>query len=134
MLIPTITREQLDILLRNEGINPIFVQQPMVPCWDETQPKGDGVLSALLTNDLVVRSDGSYVYIDREVSMDATMLARIHHGVENVDDVRTEILEMFPELKGTSVVTNELSRVARQTLGWKEYVNRLTEIPNGGVL
>jgi hypothetical protein len=102
----TITREKLDILLRNEGINPIFVEQPMVPCWDETQPKGVGVHSALLTSDLIVRSDGSYVYLDGEVSMDATMLARIHHGVENVDDVREYLLDIFPELKKSTVATN----------------------------
>ncbi len=130
----TITREKLDTLLRNEGINPIFVEQPMVPCWDETQPKGVGVHSALLTSDLIVRSDGSYVYLDGEVSMDATMLARIHHGVENVDDVRERLLDIFPELKKSTVATNELCPVARDILGWKEYVNRLSEIPNGGVL
>lgn len=128
-----ITGEELRVRLMAEGINPDAVSV-MIPRWAETAPKAESVLSALLTCDLIARSDGSIVALDGNLGFDSALMGDLHRGLATSDHARNHIFETFPELDGIDVPTADLTKMAREHVGWETYISRLSTIPDGGVL
>ncbi len=50
----------------------------ITPRWAESSPKVPGVQSALVRSDLIIRSDGSVVCLDGNMSLDSLSLADKH--------------------------------------------------------
>lgn len=128
-----ITHKELKRRLIAEGIDPKAVSV-LKPRWAETKPKEAGVHSALLTGDLIARSDGSIVCLDGMMGMDSAILADIHRGADGLTFARQRVLQTFPELGDSHGNMKFIIEQARAVVGWETYVKRMSYVPNGGVL
>ena len=69
--------------IRAEGLDPQKVNV-ISPRWAESGPLRPGVKSALISCDLIIRSDNSAVYLDGAMSIDLMQLAAAHiNGEDN---------------------------------------------------
>jgi len=73
----------------------------MTPRWAESKSREEGARSALVRCDLIIRDDGSAVYLDGGMGRDSTELAQAH-------------------VKGESNLNNLL---------WDEFVESVTSMP-----
>lgn len=83
-----------------EGIDPKKVCV-IIPRWAESAPKKEAVKSALVSCDLIIRSDGSAVYLDGIMGVDSVSIASAH-------------------IKGEANPKN---------IDWDEYAKSLTSLP-----
>ncbi len=95
-----VSEENLARKCRKEGVDFTRVNV-CVPRWAQSAPRTKGAKSALVHTDLIVRSDGSVVYLDGMMGMDSMSLGYAH-------------------VKGKSNPDN---------LPWDEYVASVTDLP-----
>ena len=72
-----LSEEGLRFLASLEGVNPDLICA-ITPRWAESAPKSEEAKSALVHCDLIVRSDGSAVYLDGNMGFDSAELASKH--------------------------------------------------------
>lgn len=95
-----VSEKELKVRCKKEGID--FSKVCVyVPCWAKSASLKNGVKSALVGCDLIIRSDGSAVFIDGMMGMDSVAVAREHCG----------------------------GKANPKNLEWEEYVKSLTSLP-----
>ncbi len=124
----SITESELRARAHAEGVDQTKVDV-WTPDWRETSPLLAGVRSALVRSDLIIRSDGSVVYLDEEMSMDSVTIASLHL-CRTGDMYRPHLLELYPEVRDDPKrPLSEMRARAIQVLGWHAYTARLTFFP-----
>lgn len=98
-----VSEEELMRRCKKEGI--VFAKvQTCVPRWAESAPRKKGVKSALVHCDLIIRSDGSAVFLDGMMGMESISVASGHcRGKANPENLEWEeyvkSLTSLPEVK-----------------------------------
>jgi hypothetical protein len=124
----------LIVLLQAEGLDPWKVKV-FNPCWHEfksvvLQPVA-GRRSALVDQDLVIRSDGTAVALEQRMSINSNLLLGLHTGTKERFDGEqwAYFLELFPEaIPHSKLAYYQLIVKVRELLTWEEYVRRLRTI------
>lgn len=118
-----VTQEVMAANAAREGIDPRQISV-IYPRWAESAPWEQGVKSALITCDLIIRDDGPFVVLDGAMGMDSMMIADAHSG--RADRYRKHYISLFPEVLVASTSTmEEIRQEAIKAVGWETYVKRL---------
>lgn len=118
-----VTQEVMEANAAREGIDPRQISV-IFPRWAESAPWKQGVKSALVTCDLIIRDDGSCVVLDGAMGMDSMVLADAHSG--RGDHYRKHYISLFPEVAVFPASTMaEIRQEAIKAVGWATYVKRL---------
>ncbi len=124
----SITESELRARAHEEGVDQTRIKV-WAPNWRETSPLLAGVMSALVRSDLILRSDGSVVYLDEQMGMDSITIADLHRCATG-DMYRRHFLRLYPEVPDDPKrPLSEMCTRAIQTLGWHAYAARLTFFP-----